>query len=259
MKRKEAAALKTTAWAIATLAFSILIHSPALAEGMNCLTCHKELTTGKVVHAAIEMGCPTCHAGIDASAMPHKKTNKSAKGLSSEQPELCYGCHDKAKFAGKHVHEAIGMGCTGCHNPHSSANAKLLKAKLPELCYNCHDKGEFGKKNVHMPVAGGECLTCHKPHASENIALLTKEPIKVCLECHADVRKKPHAVTGFAMTGHSIGLLRRGDKEFKDDPARKGKKFYCGSCHNPHSSDYAKLYRYKANAPFDLCTYCHKM
>jgi predicted CXXCH cytochrome family protein len=83
-------------------------------------------------------------------------------------------------------------------------------------------------------------------------------PIKVCLECHAEVRKTPHAITGFESSGHPIGLLARGTKEFKDDPARPGKKFYCGSCHNPHSSDSMKLFRYKGEMALDICGNCHK-
>ncbi len=265
---------------------------------VDCLTCHADLSKEKVVHPALQMGCPTCHTGIDASEVPHKKTNAISKGLSSEQPDLCYGCHDKAMFTKKTVHAAIGMGCTGCHNPHSSKNEKLLVSEPPDLCFNCHDKktfegkivhspvaggmclschsphstdteklllstppdlcfnchdkAEFSRKNVHAPVAGGMCLSCHKPHASENIALLKNAPNAVCLECHADVRKKPHALAGGFSNGHPLG----GTGE--DDPARPGKKFYCGSCHNPHSSDSIRLFRYKADSTFELCMNCHK-
>ena len=123
---------------------------------------------------------------------------------------------------------------------------------------NCHDKAEFSKKNVHKPVAEGKCLGCHSPHSSDNDSLLLKLPIRVCLDCHADVRKTPHAITGYETPGHPIGLLARGEKEFKDDPARPGKKFYCGSCHNPHSSDSMRLFRYKGETPMDICINCHK-
>ncbi len=271
----------------------------------DCLTCHETLAKGKVVHPALQMGCTTCHTAIDAGEVPHKKTNGIAKGLSEEQPGLCYGCHDKSKFTGKGVHPAIGMGCTVCHNPHSSKNAKLLvseppdlcytchdKAKFsgrsihapvgigmclschsphrsdnakllvsvpPDLCYNCHDKAAFTKKNVHAPVAAGMCLSCHRPHASESIPLLSKEPFDLCLGCHADVRKAPHAVAGFSAAGHPIGELRKGRKKPLQDPARPGKIFYCGSCHNPHSSDWPRLYRYEARSSFELCQRCHSM
>jgi DmsE family decaheme c-type cytochrome len=265
--------------------------------------CHEQLGKEKVAHAALQMGCPTCHGAVDAKDVPHKITGKAPKGLSgdqpdlcynchdrakfteknvhaaigmgctgchnphssknakllkSDQPDLCYSCHDKAKFSGKNVHAAISMGCTGCHNPHSSKSAKLLKSDMPDICFNCHDKTVFTRKNVHMPVAGGMCMSCHKPHASDHTALLIKEPYPLCLDCHANVRKAPHAVAGFSAAGHPLGGSRKWKKP-ADDPMRPGKRFYCGSCHDPHSSDSMKLFRYKAASSFELCAQCHKM
>jgi predicted CXXCH cytochrome family protein len=245
--------------ALSLLFVSFSLESPARSEEADCLSCHEDLKKEKVVHQALDMGCATCHTAIDAKEVPHKKTNTIAKGLSAEQPDLCYGCHDKAKFSKKVVHAAVGMGCTGCHNPHSSKYEKLLKAEQPDLCFGCHDKAEFSKKTVHMPVASGGCTGCHAPHSSDNMAFLNKDPLSLCLECHADVKKKPHALAGFGGSGHPLGGPRRGDKEPPDDPARPGKKFYCGSCHNPHSSDDGRLFRYKGNSAIDLCTHCHKM
>lgn len=243
---------------LSVLSLMLLFHSPAWADSMDCATCHNDVGKQKYVHPALKMGCAACHAGIDPSAMPHKKTNKNSKGLSAEVPELCYQCHDKAKFNKKNVHPALEMGCTSCHDPHSSKYPKLLIAEVPDLCMNCHEKAKFTKKNVHEPVAEGACLTCHTPHSSDNTSLLVKLPIRVCLQCHEDVRKTPHATTAFESTGHPIGLLTRGSKEFKDDPARPGKKFYCGSCHNPHSSDSKKLFRYQGEIAMDICVNCHK-
>ncbi len=226
--------------------------SGVLAEDTDCLMCHGDLAGKKVKHAAVDMGCPSCHAAVDASDVPHKMKNTIKKGLSAEQPDLCYGCHDKSLFEKKTVHAAVGMGCTGCHNPHSSDTPKLLVSAAPDLCFNCHDKGEFSKKNVHAPVAAGKCLTCHTPHSSDTVALLKKEPFATCIECHGTVEKKPHAIRGFANAGHPLG------KKDKKDPKRPERAFYCGSCHNPHSSDSRKLFRYPAEATIGLCKNCHK-
>jgi len=323
----------------------------AEAQEADCLMCHEQLAKEKVVHAAVPMGCAGCHSGIDARDVPHKKKNQLARGLSAEQPELCYGCHEKGKFAKKNVHAAVGMGCTSCHNPHSSKNAKLLVSAMPDLCftchekksfmgkksvhppvagglctnchnphasdlpklllaeaadlcytchdkkkfsgkymhppvgiglctkchmihqsdnekllvkeppalcYDCHKKDAFTKKNVHVPVEGGLCLICHKPHAGDSLGLLKKEPVSLCSECHANVRRKPHAIVGMLESGHPLGIPKKGKKN-ADDPMRPGKRFYCGSCHNPHSSDYGKLFRYEARSGMELCQYCHKM
>ncbi len=250
------------------LMFAVIIPALSLAQEIDCLKCHARLKSEKTVHPALDMGCPTCHTGIDARSVPHKKTIKIGKGLSSEQPGLCYGCHDKAAFGKANVHAAVGMGCTSCHNPHSSKNAKLLVSEAPDLCYNCHDKEAFTKKVVHSPVEGGMCLSCHSPHSSDQTALLLKKPAEVCLECHPDVSKKPHAIA----VGHPLGLpvvrkiknKQTGKIEEKievrdvKDPARQGKQFYCGSCHNPHSSASPRLYRYPVRSAMELCSNCHK-
>ena len=237
---------------------------PAPKQEVDCNKCHTGLTVRlKVVHAAMQMGCPACHSGIDdALKVPHKKTTTFAKGLSADQPEVCYGCHDKAKFTMKVVHGAIGMGCTSCHNPHASANEKLLPAPVPDLCFMCHDKAGFTRKNIHPPVESGMCLSCHSPHSSDQQGLLLKPTHEVCFECHDNVSKTPHAISGFSKTGHPLGIPKQ-ERKGKDrrapvkDPKREGKNFTCASCHNPHSSDSPRLFRYPAKSPMELCNNCH--
>ncbi len=290
------------------LSFSI---TKAYAEDVDCSMCHPDLAKKKTVHAAVSMGCTGCHTSLNVAEMPHKVTGKFPKGLSAEQPDLCYGCHDKGIFMKKNVHAALAMGCTSCHNPHStdtpkllvadmpglcftchdkgkfenktvhppvmggmctschnphsSDSQKLLLAEVPDLCYTCHDKAMFSKKNVHAPVAGGMCLSCHAPHATEEMALLLKRPVDVCLECHPDVLKRPHALGGTShplASGVALGIDSGKGKEKKErvlmDPARPGKGFYCGSCHDPHSSDSPGMIRYPMRTKFDLCINCHK-
>jgi len=230
---------------------ALFFAATAWSAEIDCLTCHGDLVKKKVKHPAVDMGCPSCHSAVDAADIPHKMTNKVAKGLSAEQPDLCYGCHDKAQFTKKTVHPALSMGCTTCHNPHASDNPRMLTSPVPDLCFTCHDKAEFSRKNVHPPVAAGKCLTCHSPHSSDSIALLRKEPAAVCLDCHAAVQKEPHAIRGFSSAGHPLSSNN------KQDPKRPGRPFYCGSCHNPHSSDSMRLFRYPAKSKMSLCVNCH--
>ncbi|MBI5847474.1 MAG: hypothetical protein HZB31_05900 [Nitrospirae bacterium] len=284
----------------------------AYAEAVDCSMCHPDLDKKKTVHAAVGMGCSACHTSLNVSDVPHKVTGKVPKGLSSAQPDICYGCHDKTKFSKKNVHAALMMGCTtchnphstdaqklliaempglcfnchdkkkfdgktihppvmggmctSCHNPHSSDSPKLLIAEAPDLCFNCHDKAIFAKKNVHAPVMGGMCLSCHSPHATEEMALLPKRPMAVCLDCHPNIAKGPHVVAG---ARHPLGSLKKPEKPDEKkpgkkikaplmDPVRTGKEFYCGSCHDPHSSDFMRMFRYKSDSPFELCINCHK-
>ncbi|MBI5075458.1 MAG: hypothetical protein HZB62_09895 [Nitrospirae bacterium] len=219
-----------------------------------CYGCHdKGIFSKKNVHAALMMGCTTCHNPHSADAQ---------KLLIAEMPGLCFNCHDKTKFENKTIHAPVMGGmCTSCHNPHSADNAKLLLSEAPDLCFNCHDKAIFSKKNVHAPVAGGMCLSCHSPHATAEMALLNDRPAAVCVTCHPDVLKKRHVVAEFR---HPVGSIEKRDSkkttkktEIKD-PARPEKEFYCGSCHNPHSSEYRRLIVFKANSSFELCINCHK-
>ncbi len=66
------------------------------------------------------------------------------------------------------------------------------------------------------------------------------------------MRKKPHAIRGFNNAGHPLS------KKDKADPKRPDRPFYCGSCHNPHSTDTSKLFRYSSKTTIGMCINCHK-
>ena len=227
------------------------ICSHALAAEVDCLQCHEELTKGKSVHAAVSMGCTTCHTAVDATDIPHKITTKIPKGLSAEQPDLCYGCHDKSLFNKKFVHPAIGMGCTSCHNPHASKYAKLLSSDPPDLCYGCHDKGIFTKKHVHPPVAAGQCLFCHDPHSSDLAFRLEKPNDVLCDTCQARKSSGKHILAGY-------GLGDRHPTKGVPDPSHPGKEISCTSCHSViHSSNGKFLFPDEAVRSGNMCLLCH--
>jgi predicted CXXCH cytochrome family protein len=234
-----------------SILFLLFLSSRASSTEIDCLQCHEELTKGKSVHAAVSMGCTTCHTAVDARDIPHKMTTKTPKGLSAEQPDLCYGCHDKSLFNKKFVHAAIGMGCTGCHNPHASKYAKLLTSEPPDLCYACHDKGMFTKKNVHPPVAAGQCTACHAPHSSGMASLLEKPVDELCSTCHDGKSSGKHILAGY-------GLGDRHPTRGRPDPARPGKELSCTSCHSPHSSYGKFLFPDEAVHSDNLCLICHR-
>ncbi len=217
---------------------------------INCLDCHSELAPEKGAHPAVAMGCPSCHTGIDASDIPHKILNKHVKGLSAEQPDLCFGCHDKSLFEKKVVHAAVGMGCTGCHNAHASKNPKLLRSDVPDACYACHEKKAFEKKNVHPPVESGMCTACHSPHAANEAGLLLQPAAKLCGTCHEKQLSGRHVMSGFGPGGsHPVAG--------KADPSDPRRELSCTSCHVPHASAGRKLMAKDAAGPADLCTICH--
>lgn len=243
---------------ITFLLFSV-IAVPGVLAAETCLDCHSDLGIKPIRHRALDLGCDSCHSGIDAATIPHRVTGGGARGLSADGAELCFGCHDSSPFSKKHDHGPAGAGlCIVCHNVHSSQNKKLLSLAVPALCFTCHDRKGFDRKYGHGPAEAGLCLTCHDPHASnEKEALLVKKPVDVCLYCHTRFTREVHIVSGWG-GGHPVGLTRAGKKWKRlKDPLRPGKRFSCASCHDPHSSGSGFMVRFAAKSSFDTCSHCH--
>src|SRR6266545_3507912 len=92
-------------------------------------------------------------------------------------PAKCLECHeDKSK--GAHVHSAVAMGCTSCHEIRRNkevTRVKLTTATAAKLCLTCHaDKNAAEiKGRVHRPAVR-DCVKCHDPHQSANEKQLLK-------------------------------------------------------------------------------------
>ena len=230
-----------------------------------CLGCH---TIGLNVpekgsrHAALDMGCDTCH-------VTHK-TGESGKmefdyHLTKAPPALCIDCHDPSNPDLQKAHQNQPFGtanCTECHDPHQSAQPKLLarfthppfadkqcevchapakdgkvvltQADVKSLCVSCHDEKakQIESAKVQHPGAAGDCTDCHSPHASREPGLPKTNGVAICLGCHtdiADLGKKPV---------HHQPAFQQG----------------CGTCHEPHGGDREKLLRAEGNK---LCLECH--
>ncbi|MGA3079882.1 MAG: cytochrome c3 family protein, partial [Terracidiphilus sp.] len=92
-------------------------------------------------------------------------------------PAKCLECHDD-KGKGKHVHTAVAMGCTTCHEIRVNKDitrVKLITATPVALCLTCHaEKKAADIKGTVHPPAVRDCLTCHDPHSSDNANQLLK-------------------------------------------------------------------------------------
>lgn len=196
--------------AVRAAILAALLASPAAHPvETDCLECHRAVAQGKVVHAAVHMGCLACHDRIESPAVPHKV--EGPKGLP---PEL--------------------------------------------RCQACHDGQSFNGRFTHAPVVAGDCLACHAPHASEHPGLLRKAGMSLCLDCHSDIQDAPHVVSGISQSGHPLGTAAAG--RAVPDPLRPGKPFYCASCHEPHSSDHARLTRFDTSGSMTgFCENCHRL
>lgn len=179
----------------------------AAAPSAECLRCHAALASRKVVHAAMNEGCETCHAELDASTTPHKSKGKFAGGLKAEGPALCTSCHEPALFEGRFVHAPVVEGkCTLCHDAHSSDFAGLAPKAPAQQCLDCHTDVKKrphmivgfsagghplgdAKKVVEDPLRGGKpfyCAACHEPHRSTRAMLMRFEGkgTAACQKCH---------------------------------------------------------------------------
>ncbi|HYU46878.1 MAG TPA: cytochrome c3 family protein [Terriglobales bacterium] len=233
-----------------------------------CLTCH---TQGMNVpekgsrHAALDMGCDTCHTTHKTSSEPAPQNQFH---LTKATPALCVDCHDPkdANLQKAHQNQPFGSAnCLSCHDPHQSAAPKLMakfqhppfadkscemchapakdgkvvlaQANVKDLCVTCHDDKAklIESAKVQHPGAAGDCTDCHNPHASREPGLPKTDSVSICIACHTD-----------------IGEL--GKKKVHHQPAFvQG----CATCHEPHGGANKKLLR--AATPNALCLECHSV
>lgn len=162
-----------------------------------CLSCHNKIianderkianikqkvTSSKVIHAAVEDGCITCHK-------PHASDRKNLLAdnfpsheytvVSKDSFALCFNCHDAALLEKEtsddatnfrngnknlhflHINGIKGRSCTLCHDIHGSDNEHLIKSTVAF--------GKFEMKQYYNPTqTGGSCRNaCHKENSYE--------------------------------------------------------------------------------------------
>ena len=244
-----------------------LLKATSGEKGKNlCLDCH---TQGLNVpekgsrHAALDVGCDTCHA---THKVGEKGKQEFDNHLTKAVPALCIDCHNVKEAALIKAHQGQPFAtatCTQCHDPHQSTQPKLLQkfTHLPfadKTCEICHEPAKDGKvvltnadtralcatchsdqvekiekAKVPHPGALGECVACHNPHAGRTPGFLQPDPVSACLACHTD----------------QAGSFK---KAHLHQPAfQQG----CATCHDPHGGDNDHLLRTKK--PDTLCLECH--
>lgn len=235
-------------------------------EDNLCLGCHD---TGLNVpakgsrHAALDMGCDTCHVVHKSGANPDREFRYH---LTKAMPALCLDCHDPkdAAIAKAHQNQPIDKAdCITCHDPHQSKSPKLMQsvlhepfaekscdtchaapknakvvltqAKVNDLCVMCHEDQakKIATSKVTHAGAQGDCVDCHSPHAGKAAGLLRPDPVNACLTCHPDQDAE----------------LKKGH------PHQPASQQGCAICHEGHGSDNPKLLR--AKNVNQLCLECH--
>lgn len=231
-----------------------------------CLSCH---TTGVNVnpkgsrHAALDMGCETCHVTHKTGAAGEREFDFH---LVKTTPALCIDCHDvkDAALAGAHQQQPFaGADCLTCHDPHESNTPKLLQRFVHQpfadkacdtchaapkdgkvvltvsesraLCVTCHEETAKKIETAKVQHAGalGDCTQCHDPHGGKTPGFARPNPVAACLSCHTDQAE-----------------LRKTKKVLHQPAFQEG----CAICHQPHGGDKPKLLRAEGNL---LCMNCH--
>jgi predicted CXXCH cytochrome family protein len=277
---KDAADIKGTVHSPA-VRDCVKCHDPHTSENKNqllkatsggekenlCLTCHKQGTNVPAKgsrHAALDMGCDTCHTTHKTGPEPSLENRFH---LTKAAPALCIDCHDvkDANLHKAHQNQPFGTAnCLTCHDPHQSASPKLMQAfthppfadkscdmchapaqdgkvvlaqkDVKALCVTCHDEQakRIETAKVQHPGAAGDCTDCHNPHASKQPGLPKTDAVNICLGCHSDIadlaKKRTHHQPAFVQG--------------------------CATCHDGHGNDNAKLLRATGNK---LCLECHSV
>jgi predicted CXXCH cytochrome family protein len=230
-----------------------------------CLRCHNtgvNTPQNGSHHAALDMGCDTCHVNHKSGAGTMEEFRYH---LTKASPALCLDCHDPkdAALAKAHHDQPFEKAnCVTCHDPHESTRPHLMQkfvhmpfaggqcevchqpakdgkvvltaASAKDLCVTCHDDKakQIESAKVQHPGAMGDCTDCHSPHAGKSPGFPNPDPVNVCLGCHT-------------------GQAEQAKKRVLHQPAFvQG----CATCHEPHGGDNDHLLRAKGNA---LCLECH--
>jgi predicted CXXCH cytochrome family protein len=259
------------------------VHSPVRAG--RCTDCHDAHATshGKLLAAAPEEICGTCHADVappsarsvhdvalagqcSACHDPHASPNPSM--LVEAGNVLCLGCHAdlaQALEAAEFKHSPVERSCLGCHDPHASADVEfLLKKDERTLCGSCHqpDRDFFVKAHRGYPVGKSRCTSCHDPHGSSSRASLwatVHPPVAsgLCEQCHEPATSAdPLAVKATGVDAcrpcHGEVVGRTLTARHTHWPVVEGRG--CLNCHGPHATPVDGLLR---DAPEELCFGCH--
>jgi len=231
-----------------------------------CLQCHNmglNTPAKGSRHAALDMGCETCHV---THKVGDPANREFAKHLTKNAPALCIDCHDTKdpNLAKAHQNQPFEKAdCLTCHDPHQSKSPKLMQAfehspfeskscdschqpakdgkvvltqaSPKAVCIACHEEQakQIEKAPVQHPGAAGDCTDCHNPHAGKTPGFPKPDAVNACLGCHseqADQFKKAHL--------HQPAFAQG-----------------CATCHEPHGGNNQHLLR--ARTADALCLECH--
>lgn len=199
----------------------------SLAQGTNCLACHKQSPV--MVDASTK---------VDGAA-PSFKDFWVKEGM----PNNCLDCHVTGYDKVTNTWKSDGIACQACHGiiPQNHPEAVVSVNKSEDTCRACHTDNRFDwgkwKDSVHFKNSI-TCVDCHNPHTTSLKSSGTTQASysELCASCH-----KKLADTSEHSSHKEIGVT-------------------CIDCHlgDPKGNDdFHKLPDHDFNAKIETCNKCH--
>lgn len=241
----------------------------ARADGVTCLSCHRESTHGAKkaaarcgdchsddrlhAHTARGDACVDCHNFASGDDKPPPATIARCDSCHADEQRLRRSRPGATLPASLVVNAEMLHGsvdCKQCHQPHRPMPTQTVRGatgKVDEevlagdrVCQRCHEV-QVGALSDTVPDGHKNCVKCHGAHAPlDQFAL-------ACRECHEEGRAKPQGKQSTALHHES-----------------------CASCHVPHTwraaragcvqchDEKAALVQREAPTGHQQCQDCHK-
>jgi len=195
---------------------------PRDVKPATCLTCHPEKNEGRFVHAAVRMGCASCHQIIS-------EKSQTTISLIATGGDLCAKCHEPQRDPVLHGPYKNGQ-CLLCHDPHSSEFKGQTRSAGNSLCLSCH---------------------MSKSATGNAVSIFDLERLsKADFEAIPRIELDPSLRFGHPQPAHPVAEVA--------DPLNGGEKLSCLSCHTPHASTLPNLL-ISPKGGGSLCDACHQL
>lgn len=219
--------------------------SPGYIGDEACIACHEDVMAdfkstshGSLAQHQLPQGvqtCESCHGPGSVHAESGEVSDILAFARLSQDAATaaCMTCHYENSYATFAVgeHARADVGCTSCHDVHSTREQNLLK-RDPDLCFSCHHDiaGKMSLPSRH-PVRDGKmnCSDCHDVHSGVGSIKSAETANDLCFTCHTD---------------------KQGPYQFEHAAVVEG----CNTCHDPHGTVVNNLLL--KGEPY-LCLQCH--
>ena len=257
--------------------------APAKLSNSDCLDCHLDPTTTRVVNGKkvsllfptnafqqsvhSQLDCVDCHDGIKDLVHP-----------SHLPPPNCAGCHEKEgrDYAGSIHGVSHAMGASGaancwdCHGSHNILSPKnpessVYKMNLPQTCAKCHSNAGLSQEyRMKNPQAAAQYMDSVHGYALLKMGLIVAPS---CNDCHGvhDIKRSVdrdapinHANVAKTCGKCHVNIEKTYDQSIHGRLLAKGdpRAPVCTDCHTPHDIVTPERGNFKAVAD-ERCGKCH--